>query len=521
MSPRVISDLLSKLRKGCAAGMDGITTEHLFYGRSDVLCKHLSTFYTIILSYCVVPYMFTVGTIVPILKQATLNPNVPANYRPITLTSTFAKLAELLMNPSDSGLGLSNGQYGFREGRGTDFCTAMMNDVCMYAKRYDTPLHFCSLDAEKCFDKIWHPGLFSKLLSKLPTEHWTFLYKWYSQLKASVKWNGFSGPVFRITRGTRQGSALSPVLFNIFINDLLLELDACEEGGIRIGRYFFNFFAYADDITLFSTTVSGLQRLIDICQVYAKTWRFNFGIKKTKCVTFGKNLYNYKPQWSLLGNIIETVDYLDVLGVKIDKCLNGNKHAEYRVKACRNVFYSLARCGLGHPSALSSEAKIELLRCVCMPTLFYACGSVHLSNGCLKRMQSLQGTLLKRSFGLRQSLHHTPLMNALGIDPARNCIESLTVNLVRRLAKVNCPARDLVFLKPLVNVPGTTIHRLSQYGKGLVDTVLSKSKARCNAKQMIGTSGLLDSIRTAIFTNKFNFNNSMERHFINNLLASF
>ena len=89
--------------------------------------------------------------------------------------------------------------------------------------------------------------------------------------------------MFDITRGTRQGSKLSPYLFNIFINQLLLDLHDCDVG-VRIGDALYNSMAYADDITVFSTNAKDLQRRIDMCTMYSDRWRFKYGIDKSKCM---------------------------------------------------------------------------------------------------------------------------------------------------------------------------------------------------------------------------------------------
>ncbi|XP_064625918.1 uncharacterized protein LOC135486751 [Lineus longissimus] len=89
------------LRKGCAPGKDGITAEQLAFGCSALLVNHLAALYTAILSRHIVPTCFRTGIIIPLLKKPTLNPNSPNSYRPITLGSTFAKLAELLVTPRD------------------------------------------------------------------------------------------------------------------------------------------------------------------------------------------------------------------------------------------------------------------------------------------------------------------------------------------------------------------------------------------------------------------------------------
>ena len=53
-------------------------------------------------------------------------------------------------------------------------------------------------------------------------------------LKALVRMNGSYRNMFNITRGTRQGSVLSPHFFCIFLNSLLVDLE-CSNADVRIG----------------------------------------------------------------------------------------------------------------------------------------------------------------------------------------------------------------------------------------------------------------------------------------------
>ena len=113
------------------------------------------------------------------------------------------------------------------------------------------------------------------------------LYRWYRHLQGVVRWNGSHSDRFYILRGTRQGSLLSPYLFNIFINDLLNELESSNIG-LNIGNAMFNCVTYADDITLLSASATGLQTLIDKCVAYSRKWRFKFNPRKSKCLVIGK-----------------------------------------------------------------------------------------------------------------------------------------------------------------------------------------------------------------------------------------
>ena len=88
--------------------------------------------------------------------------------------------------------------------------------------------------------------------------------------------------LLKLLRGTRQGSILSPVLFNIFISDLLLQLSK-SNSSLRVGNDIYNCFAYADDVSIYIPTVPGLQILINICFNYANVmnmWRFKFVSEK-------------------------------------------------------------------------------------------------------------------------------------------------------------------------------------------------------------------------------------------------
>ena len=91
-------------------------------------------------------------------------------------------------------------------------------------------------------------------------------------MKCVVWWNGTGSQCFRVLRGTKQDSNLSPTIFNIFINDLLVELSPSGVG-IRIEDEFFNYFAYADDINLMCLKTDDLQIVTNLCYQYSRKWR--------------------------------------------------------------------------------------------------------------------------------------------------------------------------------------------------------------------------------------------------------
>ena len=128
--------LISNLRKNKSPGLDGITAEHLIYGKSSLLCSLLASLYTVILSRACVPTLFTTGLIVPILKKSTLNPKIAQNYRTITLSSIHTKMVEALILPDTD---LFDTQFGFRENRGAAFACNLLNNITYYFKSRKQP----------------------------------------------------------------------------------------------------------------------------------------------------------------------------------------------------------------------------------------------------------------------------------------------------------------------------------------------------------------------------------------------
>jgi len=125
---------------------------------------------------------------------------------------------------------------------------------------------YCAfIDASKAFDKVLHNGLFVKLLQKrVSVKFVRILQNWYSKLFASVLWNGLLGNIFPILCGVEQVGVLPPLLFFVYVDDLIRELRLSSYGAY-VGNLSVGTIFYADDICLMSGSCFGLQKLLDIC----------------------------------------------------------------------------------------------------------------------------------------------------------------------------------------------------------------------------------------------------------------
>ena len=125
VTPQCVEKIIRTLKRGVSPGLDGISTEYLYFGLCMPLCSVLSNLYSVILSTATVPDIFKTGLLIPILKKPTLDTNLPENYRPVSVSSVHSKLIEVIMKPHSA---ISDTQFGFQSGRGTSFVTCLLND---------------------------------------------------------------------------------------------------------------------------------------------------------------------------------------------------------------------------------------------------------------------------------------------------------------------------------------------------------------------------------------------------------
>jgi len=233
---------LSKLKRGKSVGLDKISAEHLTYAH-PCLIMLLKLLFNCMLSYGVVPDDFGKGLIIPLLKDATSDVSMCDNYRGISLSSTVSKLFEYaLLSKFSSCLVTDNLQFGFKNGVGCSDALFTVKSAIDYFTKNGCTVTVSALDISKAFDRVSYYALFSKLMSrKFPKEVINVLLSWYTKSYMQVKWGESISSCFQVTAGVRQGVVLSPFIFALYIEDILIEL-RLQNKDVKLGMFSRMFF---------------------------------------------------------------------------------------------------------------------------------------------------------------------------------------------------------------------------------------------------------------------------------------
>lgn len=393
-----IEEAINSIKLGKACGPDDLSIEHFRYAHPVILI-HLKLLFTMLFSHSIVPDEFGAGIIIPLLKDKSGNINSVDNYRGITLISVVSKIFEnIILGLCKESLITDELQFGFKKGVGCSDAIFSLRAVIEHFISNRSSVFAAALDISKAFDRVNHFKLFTSLLERgLPFRIVCIISNWYSKLYASVKWNSSFSNSFLVGSGIRQGSIMSPNLFNIFINLFITRLRS-DNVGCYVDGYFCGCFMYADDIILLSPSIKGLQCMLDNCFTSSIHLSLTFNCAKSHCICFGNFFKSPLPAMNLGDSHLDWCSQINYLGVFIiaGKCL------KFDINPLIRAFYSACNSIYSVAKYCNELTHLALQESYCLPILLYGVSAICLNVSQSNSLNSCWNSVFRKIFGFNR-----------------------------------------------------------------------------------------------------------------------
>lgn len=369
VSAKEVSSIIKGMTRGKSPGHDGLSIEHFLYAGPH-LPRLLGMLFTLCIRHSYLPTNLMSTVVVPIIKNKTGDVTDKCNYRPISLATVTAKVLDgLLERQLSIYLDLHDAQFGFRPGLSTECAIMSLKHTVGYYTDRSTPVYAAFLDLSRAFDLVRYDILWSKLIaSGVPGEMVNILKYWYGHQTNRVRWLKQFSDEYRLECDVRQGGLTSPLLFNLYVNQLIDRLSNTHVG-CSIDGLIINSINYADDMVLLSPSVAALRGLVAICEEYAETHGLLYNVKKSNLVVFRakRRRLTHVPPVFLKGVALARVSSFRYLGHVVTEDLRGDSDIERERRAmagrCNVLARRFAKC--------TAEVKVTLFKAFCQT--MYTC----------------------------------------------------------------------------------------------------------------------------------------------------
>ena len=410
--------------------LNGLSIEHILFAH-PIIYVHLSMLFSLIVKHGHVPLNFKRSIIIPVIKDGKKKTTDVDNYRPITIISVISKIFEMCIFRKINCLFDFGGlQLGFVKGGGCEKSLFIVSNVVNYFLKHCSDVYIMTLDATAAFDKVNVYGLLGKLLDRrVPFEIVRVLLSWYTNSQICVKLDGYCTEFITINSGVKQGGILSPLFYNVYVDDLMKELKhknlGCTIGGLYFGTVF-----YADDIILLGASERKMKEMVKICCNYCCTYGIHINPTKTKWMCI--NVYgtsenvDFEVNGVTLENTGDSIKYLGV-NLRMHKGLItldvGDRIKKFNISAYDVLLNS---------ADLTVVVRCELIVKKCLPILLYGAWAFKISNNDMYRLHIAYRKIFRYIFNLPLWAHISELLEVFNVKPIANLLKNREINMFKQ-----------------------------------------------------------------------------------------
>ncbi|XP_076230185.1 uncharacterized protein LOC143175332 [Nomia melanderi] len=290
--PFTEEEILKRIRKvknNTAGGPDKIRKTHL---RKKSIGKTLAKLFNMLVltGHYPTPWKMNRTTLLP---KPNKDPKDARNWRPITIGSLVARIFSGTLDQRIRGITtLSERQKGFIQEDGCKNNIRMVETIASRMKVEKGGV-ISVMDISKAFDTIPHSALEPRLREKgIPTHIIQLINNMYIDCRTVIKTKSKQGIEIEIQRGVKQGDPLSPLLFNIMMDEIIEDISRNTKG-IEINGKRVAVLAFADDLIIIGRDREDAQEQLQILD--QKLTELGMELATEKCLTF--EIVGKKKTW--------------------------------------------------------------------------------------------------------------------------------------------------------------------------------------------------------------------------------
>ena len=368
ISAQTVYNHLIKLNVKKSTGPDLISPKFLKM-TAGIITEPLTYIINLSISNGQFPEKWKLAKVIPIYKTG--DPELCENYRPISILCTLSKIIERhihdhLYSFFNKYKLLCDNQSGFRAHHSCQTALTKIIETWLSSIDEGKFVGCAKLDFRKAFDTINHQIILDKLkIYKFSNLSLKWIDSYLNNRQQMVYLDGHMSDPLTVLAGVPQGSILGPLIFIIYVNDLLL----CKLSS-KIDLY-------ADDTTIYSdaTTIKELETILCKDLKVIEEWCYinKMYIHENKstvmCLATNNKHINYKSNLNITlnNNILKQVKEDKLLGLTMNQTLNWENHIN---EVCKKVMQKL---GILHQNKhiLSKDLKILFYNAYILPHFDY------------------------------------------------------------------------------------------------------------------------------------------------------